>query len=225
MKRLVLCMIAIGLLSIAEQIGARSVLARHEERFFKEVNRRPLAIALFYRDNRAARHCDADDAEIMLRAERIFERLSTNCRFKEGGLIFIKASILHRDMQYLARSYGITQIPACILFKESELVRERSGKIAILYSLHSQESLVQFIKKYLSRELDENREEYWRRQEVRALNGPQVSVGFGVGWWGPGFYDPLDYYPWAYYGGWGRGYACGRRGCCNSNGCHRSCRK
>ncbi len=228
MKKLWIVILFIGGFCTSEKLCARSILARHEERFLREVNRRPLTIALFYRDYRATRHCDANESEMMMRAERIFERVSTNCRFKDGGLIFIKASVLCDDMKDLAQSYSITRIPACVLFKESELVRDAQGKPAVLMGIRSQESIVQFIKKYLHNELDENREEYLRRREIRALEGPQVSIGVGVGWWGPGwgYYDPFDYdYPWTYYGGWGYGRGACHRGCRSSSGCHHSCRK
>jgi len=224
MKKLLLFICLMAGLNLSENVYARTLLARHEQRFFKEVNRMPLAIALFYQDYRAARHCDSTQSEIMMRAERIFECVATNRRYKDGGLIFIKASILADDMKELVQSFGISRVPVCILFKESELVRDAKGSAAILMTMRSQESIVRFINTYLSRELDENREENWRRQEIRALAGPQVSIGFGVGWWGPGYYDPFDYYPWTYYGGCGYGRGSCHRGC-SSSGCHRSCRK
>lgn len=221
MKKLLCVLLILFGLPVSNSLYARSVLARHEERFFKEVNKRQLAIALFYHDYRASRHCDSGQAETMLRAERIFDRVATICCFKEGGLIFIKASVLCEDMKELACSLGILRIPTCILFKESELVRDENGKPAMLTSIHSQDALVRFIKKYLRKELNENRDEYWHRQEMRALNGPQLSVGVQVGGWGPGwgYYDPYDYYPWIYYGGLGYGRGCCNRRCHAQSGC------
>jgi len=233
MKKLLLLLIIIivGLMCV-EISYARTRLARHEERFFKEVNRRPLVIALFYQDYRAMCQGGESQAESMRRAERIFEHAATNNRFKEGGLSFIMASAMADDMKNLAHSFGITRIPACILFNESELVRDEKGKPALLMSILSHEAIIRFINKFLHKELAENRRNYWRHQEDRAWAGPQVSVGVGVGWWGPGwggYYDPYDYYPWTYYGGWGSGRGCGRGGYRNgegrSSGCNCPCRK
>lgn len=235
MKKLLLFIIIIIVGVMGVKISfARTRLARHEERFFKEVERRQLIIALFYRDYRAVCHDDEHQAEAMRSAERIFEHIATNYRLKEGGLFFIKASVIADDMKNLAHSFGIVHLPACVLFKEGELVRDEKGKPAVLVSIHSHESLMRFINTYLNKELAENRRNQRREREEREWDGPQVSVGVGFGWWGPGwgYYDPYDYYPWQYYGGWGRGYGCGGRnrgGCQNSggcsSGCHRPCRK
>ena len=195
--RILCILICICVLSTVGMVCAHTLSARNERKFYSFFERSNLAIAMFYCVDKELRR-DPNMRCRLEKMDRIFDRMSSLPRFKQGGLLFIAANTNNDDINQLAHTFGVKQLPSFVLFRDSE-------PIAILAGFALQAKLVRFIDNYFSDDLASNIKDYRERRLERALYGPRCAIGVGISSPCWGCYDPW-YSGYGYWGGCGPGW-------------------
>jgi hypothetical protein len=192
----IVLMIAFTALSARQHV----VEPNTQNSFYQKVQERPFAIVLFYLEDKA----DKQWTQEVKYAMHEFKAASESSYYRNVGLRFLAINIGKKKINDLEKEYGIQEVPAYVLFKAGNPVKDENQKIILLSGAASREDLKTFIKENLQGDLEEQlRINYERRQDLENMYRGSAYFGtyYPYNYWGP--YDP--YYPY-YYGSYGYPY-------------------
>lgn len=203
-----LSLFLIPMVCYVSPINSKVYNARSDSRFNDYLMKRPLAVALFYKEDKTTRKNKALRKKID-QLERLFSTIGKQGYYRNGGVQFIKANIKYDTIKELAESFSIIKLPSFILFKKGVPLKDKKDNPIVLTGWPTYEQLEDFIRDHLEKDIEKNikrRAEQLRRlREAERWSYLYYRPYFSWGWGG---------YPyWGYYGrpywGWGwRGRCC-----------------
>lgn len=173
-------------------IECRVVRVRNECQFYRLINKKSLAIVMFYKDSYCS-HCACDPQLCFSR--NCFDRASRSPMFQDGDLMFIEVNTsMHKDLSSLACRYVIANFPTFILFYQSVPVTNAQGAMVKLSGFVNRFRLEKWIDENVGGYLEDNIQ---ARAEQRQVAREQAEI------------NSLYYAPYFYWGGWPYGCGCG----------------
>lgn len=166
-------------------LHAQIMHVRSDNKFYRVINHKPFALVIFYEQGR--RH-DPQTRNI----NDVVRALHHDSFYKMGGLQFLKVDTERDNLQEVAKHFGVTAMPAAVLFKNGAPVRNKQGALVMTRTI-TQSALRQLIDDTLGDQLQDRVDEKIEEREDRA-----AAMSY---YW----YSPY----WNYYGpywGWGWGW-------------------
>jgi hypothetical protein len=178
--------------------------ARSDNKFYNRLMKKPLAVALFYKEDKELKK-DKEFKQKLKLLEKMFSAIGKQDYYKEGGVSFIKANTRYDTIDELAQGFFIANLPAFLLFKNGVQLKDEKNKPVMLIGWTTYDQLEDFIRDHLEKDIENNikrRAEQLRRlREAERLSylwyRPYLYWGWPYGGWGPG---------WGWRGGWGWRY-------------------
>ena len=164
-----------------------------------------LAIALFYDAGKIRRDMDPDTREAIemnRAAKNMFKSASKMFTYNDADLIFLAINTRKRKTVGMDRSYGITEVPTFMLFKDGVPYKDSTGRVVAKTGFFERPALEKFINTHFKDFIEKNRK---RNAEIRRRKAEERSFYWGWGWGYPyyGGYG-YPYYGYPYY--WGYPY-------------------
>lgn len=195
MKCLDIYLYAVVLLSSSCVCLARVGDVGSTSKFYRALDKKPFAVALFFEAERA--RCNSSDSKAMVRD---FGSLSNLPRYKEGDVQFIQANFVRNDLNSLKSEFSIDQVPAYLLFSGSLPLKDEGGMPVMLRGDATREQVQEFIEDNLQQDIDDRladkAELREKRRQERLAYGPYFYFGYGYPVWNSWGY-PYQYYPYA----------------------------
>lgn len=167
-KLLILMSGVLFFMNVTSYAKVRSIKARRD--FNQSIAKESMVVALFYDDR---------NKDFI----KMYEDISGDQRYDNADVVFLKANAVRKDLRDLARTYGVTEMPAFIFFHKGKCLRNNRNKAIILTGFVTQEQLRQFIDTHYGKEIDQ----YIVQKEARK----QERVAQENDNWKPYFY-PRD---------------------------------
>jgi hypothetical protein len=151
------------------------------------------------------------------KSDAVFRAISNNPGYRQAGVGFATIDISKTRLDPLMGSYGVTDVPAVIIFENSLQVNDNDGNPALLQGLFTEVEVRSLIDRTIGSDLQDAikqaKKEQRRNAEARATTVvPYPGFGWGYPYYGWGYpYGGWGYDGWG-YGGWGRGWHGGGHG-------------
>lgn len=134
-----------------------------------------------------------------------FARASNRNLFRRAGVQFIHVVAQDKARKKLINEWGVTQMPAILLFYNGELDEYQDGEKAIVDDNLTERSIVNFILDFWQQDLEQYIKSRPRRRVYKRVTTPQSQgyfrVGTGYPYYWSGYYPDYPWYsPYTYYG-------------------------
>lgn len=199
-RTIVACMLfVLSFIFYIPGIEAKVYRAKSDNKFYDRLLKRPLAVALFYKEDKETRK-DKKMSRKIDQLEKLFSAIGKQGYYRKGGVQFIKANTKYETVSELAESFSITKLPAFILFKNGVHLKDKKDRPLILTGWPTYEQLERFIRNNLETDIEKNIKR--RAEQLRRL---REAERWSYLWYRPYFYWGWGGYPWGGgpYWGWG----------------------
>ena len=175
-----------------------------EMQFYKIINKRSIALAFFYQEDK----CSRQDTQLKSKLNSTLaylERMSKLPWYDDGDCLFVVANIVNDELHSLIKSLGVNQLPCSMLFYNGVAVQGPQGQLALLNGFVSRNVLEDFIDRFAGGTIEDNVKEC---AEQRKIAREEARLRYES-------YAPCFYWGYPYWGCW---YPFG--GCCGGRfGC------
>lgn len=198
LRTIILIMLAILLWLSHSQAYVQKI--HNENQLFRVINKRSIAIAFFYYEDKEIRKDPILKRKISSTLSYI-ERMSRLPWYEDGDCVFASINTASTELCNLMHSFGIKQAPGFMLFYNSVPVRNQQGQPALLQGYVPRDVLESFIERYAGGTIEDNAKE---RAEQRRIAREEARLRYE-------YYAPYFYGGYPCYGSyWGYPYG----GCC-----------
>lgn len=194
---LLLCLLLLLFIQVSSE--QRTVAVKSEEQFETLIGRSELAVVMFYQRDKALMKRDKRLAQFVKRLERMFIMTSKMPRYRESRVHFLMVNVDYDNLDFVARSHGISRLPTYMLFSDGEMVRTKENNPAALAGMVSAEKLRSFIENFFHARIKQILKDRAQARREASYYRPYLGWGFGWGWGSP-YYWNYPYY--GYYGPW-----------------------
>ena len=179
---------------------AKVTSVKSEGKWGRKLDKEPFTVALFFEEMKGM---DKAQKREINRLEDMFNQTSRGDLYRDGKVGFAKVNVAREKLSQLDDQFGISRLPAFVLFKNGQPVRDRMNRIATLSGLANRAQLKSFIDEHLKKDInkyiDERHERLRRRSEEREYRRDYYP---GAYWYGgyPGYYWGYPYYGFGHHG-------------------------
>lgn len=178
-------------------LTADTFKSKSTKSFDRVLKKHDMVVALFYKEDKEVKRDKALSRRIDS-LERTFRRVAEEHRYKDAKVSFIRVNTAKRELEDLAREYGVKTLPTILLIQDGQPMRG-----AVLQGFINTQMLRSFIDEYFGGMINMRLEERAERKRRRAQDrGSYTYFGYGYGYGGYPYYG----YYGAPYGGVGFGF-------------------
>jgi hypothetical protein len=197
-KVLMIALVAGGFTSLAR--ADHTIRVHSASRFEDSVVKYPFAVGYFYKEDKDTRR-DPTLKQHIKSMSKTVKALARSYGYRDADLKFVAVNTARDELSGVAQDYGITILPAFILFKDGVALRDKKGVIISKSGFITTQELKRFINQHLGRDLLNRREEKAEERLIRAQEAAYYWYNYP--------YWSFDYPVYPYYyprGGFGFGF-------------------
>jgi len=184
---------------------------KKEKVFFNRLHDYPFIVALFISLDKRDPSKDKNNQQ-----KNEFMYASGDRFYTQANVQFLLIDMQRKELNSLASTFKVNQLPSIILFKDGNPLRNNNKKLIVLTGFSNEDTIKDFIDRNLAKDiekysdwLDQIRKDEQRQREIDRENyRPYLNYSIGF----PGYGYPACNYGWPYNTGYG--YNCGNYGYC-----------